>query len=145
VGLYAKKTPLHTENFLRLCREGYYDGTRFHRVIADFMIQGGDPNSRNADAPETWGQGGPETTIPAEITDLKHFKYVLAAAKKGTDVDSSGSQFYITTGEAHHLDGVHTVFGLVLEGKDVVDAIGSAPVTGDRPDEPVVLLGTDVL
>lgn len=145
LGLYSDKAPRHVENFLKLCRAGYYDGTRFHRVIAGFMVQGGDPNSRNADAPETWGLGGPDEKIPAELTDLKHFPYVLAAAKTGADVDSSGSQFYVTLAAAHHLDGQHTVFGKVLEGQDVVDAIGAGSVTGDRPDEPVVIESTQVL
>ena len=145
LGLYAEKAPRHVENFLKHCREGYYDGTRFHRVIADFMIQGGDPNSKDEEAKDSWGQGGPGYTVPAEITELKHFTYVLAAAKNPSEVDSSGSQFYITVADRHDLDGVHTVYGVVLEGADVCDTIAAGAVTGDRPDEPVLLQSTAVL
>lgn len=147
LGLYRTEAPLHVENFLELCRTGYYDGTRFHRVVAGFMIQGGDPNSRNLEDPASWGQGGLEKTIPAELSSLKHFPYVLAAAKKGQDPDSSGSQFYITVGDskAHNLDGLHTVFGAVLEGQEVVEAIASGAVTGEQPTEPVVVESTEVL
>jgi cyclophilin family peptidyl-prolyl cis-trans isomerase len=144
VGLYADRAPQHVLNFLKLVREGFYDGTRFHRVVADFMIQGGDPNSREG-APETWGQGGPGYTVPAELGELRHFTYVLAAAKKPNEAESSGSQFYITTAPAHALDGQHTVFGAVLAGEDVVDAIESGPVVGDRPQDPVLIESARVL
>ena len=150
VGLYQDRAPLHVENFLKHCRSNFYDGTRFHRVMADFMIQGGDPNSKDADKPETWGQGGPDPdyTVPAEITDLKHFKYVFAAAKNPTEVDSSGSQFYITVGDPHHLDGQHTVYGVVVSGQEVVDQIAAGEPSeenAERPKDPVILESTVVL
>jgi cyclophilin family peptidyl-prolyl cis-trans isomerase len=147
LGLYQDQAPRHVENFLERCRSGYYSGTSFHRIVAGFMIQGGDPNSRNLEDRASWGQGGPPETIPAEPSALKHFPYVLAAAKKGQDPDSSGSQFYITVGtsKAHHLDGMHTVFGAVLEGQAVVDAIASGEVTGEQPNEPVVVESAEVL
>jgi len=147
LGLYKNEAPLHVENFLERCRSGYYDGTRFHRVVAGFMIQGGDPNSRNLEDRTNWGQGGPTETIPAEPSALKHFPYVLAAAKKGQDPDSSGSQFYITVGtsKAHNLDGLHTVFGAVLEGQAVVDTISAGAVTGEQPNEPIVIESAEVL
>ena len=147
LGLYKDQAPRHVENFLERCRSDYYTGTRFHRVVAGFMIQGGDPNSRNLEDRTSWGQGGPPETIPAEPSALKHFPYVLAAAKKGQDPDSSGSQFYITVGtsKAHNLDGLHTVFGTVLEGQAVVDAIATGEVTGEQPNEPVVIESAEVL
>jgi peptidyl-prolyl cis-trans isomerase B (cyclophilin B) len=147
VALFKDLAPRHVENFLKLCGEGYYVGTRFHRVQADFMIQGGDPNSKSDDR-STWGQGGPDTTIPAEPNDRYHFAGVLSAAKKPGDAESSGSQFFITTQSAHHLDGQHTVFGAVVSGMDVVRAIASAPLAEgkvDQPAEPVAIQSTTVL
>jgi cyclophilin family peptidyl-prolyl cis-trans isomerase len=146
VGLYADKAPKHVENFLKLCREGFYDGTKFHRVIRGFMIQGGDPNSREG-ALESWGSGGPGYQVEAEDSGLAHFAGYLSAAKKPGEEESSGSQFFITTGEAHHLDGEHVVFGKVLEGLDVVKRIEeSAVVEGtDRPVNPVAIRTTAIL
>lgn len=105
VRLYDE-TPLHRDNFLKLAKEGYYDGTLFHRVIKNFMIQGGDPTSRNAAPTAHLGAGGPDYTIPAEFnTALIHKKGALAAARQGDEVNpekrSSGSQFYIVTGEVY--------------------------------------------
>ncbi|MFC4211744.1 peptidylprolyl isomerase [Pedobacter lithocola] len=103
VKLY-NETPLHRDNFLKLTKEGYYNGTLFHRVIKDFMIQGGDPDSRNAKPDSLLGEGGPKYTIPAEFRDsLFHKKGVLAAAREGDGVNpskaSSGSQFYLVQGK----------------------------------------------
>ena len=145
VGLYSDLAPKHVENFLKHCDEGYYDGTLFHRVGRDFMIQGGDPNSRDAEK-ALWGLGGPDYSIEPELSDLRHFQYVLAAAKKSVDVESSGSQFYITTGTPHHLDGVHTIFGAVLDGTIVVDEIAAGEIeegTTDRPRDPVTVNSTE--
>ncbi|MBL8863606.1 MAG: peptidylprolyl isomerase [Planctomycetes bacterium] len=147
VGLYPSEAPQHVENFLKLAREGYYAGTRFHRVIPGFMIQGGDPNTIQGD-PSTWGQGGPEAKIPREPNNLKHFAGMLAAAKKDRETESSGSQFYITVGPAHHLDGEHVVFGRVLAGMDVVHAIERTPVDPlslDRPQVPPVVRSMEVV
>ncbi len=132
-------TPLHKANFLKLAREGFYDGTTFHRVIKNFMIQGGDPNSKDSD-PDNDGQGSPGYTIPAEIDTAKHFRGCLAAARLGNTQNpekaSSGSQFYIalsTSGTAH-LNGEYTVFGFVLKGIETADAIVSQPTgSKDRP------------
>ena len=100
------ETPLHRDNFLKLAREGYYDGTLFHRVIKNFMVQGGDPDSRGASPTAHLGAGGPDYTIPAEFNkSLIHKKGALAAARQGDEVNpekrSSGSQFYIVTGEIY--------------------------------------------
>ncbi|MBO4753003.1 MAG: peptidylprolyl isomerase [Bacteroidales bacterium] len=105
VRLYDE-TPLHRDNFLKLAKEGYYDGTLFHRVIKNFMVQGGDPDSRGALPTAHLGAGGPDYTIPAEFNkDLIHKKGALAAARQGDEVNpekrSSGSQFYIVTGEVY--------------------------------------------
>lgn len=106
VKLYDE-TPLHRDNFLKLAREGYYDGTIFHRVIKDFMIQGGDPNSKNPVPGASYGTGGPDYTIEAEISpSLFHKRGALAAARQGDEVNpdrrSSGSQFYIAWGKVYN-------------------------------------------
>jgi cyclophilin family peptidyl-prolyl cis-trans isomerase len=144
VGLFAERAPEHAANFLKLCRESYYADTKFHRVVRGFMVQGGDPNTK-AGTPETWGQGGPGYKLASELSDLKHFPRVLAAAKNGGESQSSGSQFYLTTAPAHQLDGEHTVFGVLLEGADVLAKIESGTVTGERPNEPVTIQATEVL
>lgn len=147
VALFREESPEHVANFLKLCKDGFYDGTSFHRTQADFMIQGGDPNSRSEDR-ATWGQGGTDYTIPAEPNSLFHFTGVLSAAKKPGDSESSGSQFFITTETAHHLDGQHTVFGAVISGMDVVRAIATGPLAAglaDQPANPVVIQSTTVL
>ncbi|WP_162051724.1 peptidylprolyl isomerase [Pontibacter pamirensis] len=133
-------TPQHKENFLKLAREGFYDGTTFHRVIDGFMIQGGDPNTKDSE-PRNDGAGNPGYTVPAEINPAhKHVRGAVAAARQDDRVNpsraSSGSQFYIV--ENHDgtpmLDGVYTVFGQVVDGLDVVDKIAEQPKDGrDRP------------
>ncbi len=133
-------TPKHRENFLKLAKEGYYTGTTFHRVIDGFMIQGGDPNSKDDD-PRNDGSGNPGYTIPVEINPKhKHVRGALAAARQGDMVNpqraSSGSQFYIV--ENHNgtpmLDEAYTVFGQVVDGLNVIDKIAEQPKDGrDRP------------
>ncbi len=137
-------TPKHKANFLKLASEGFYNGTTFHRIIENFMIQGGDPNSKDSDINND-GQGGPGYTIPAEIVDtLSHKKGMLAAARMGDNVnpkrESSGSQFYIVQNQSGtpHLDKQYTVFGKVIEGIDVVDKI--AKVSKDSRDRPTTNL-----
>jgi cyclophilin family peptidyl-prolyl cis-trans isomerase len=145
VGLYADRAPQHVENFLKLCREGYYDGTRFHRVVEDLLIQGGDPNTRDAEDVASWGQGGPGYTIPPEITDAWHFRGMLAAAKEPGEIESSGSQFYITAQDARQFDKQHTVFGRVLEGMDLVEEIAAETSETERPANPAVVESTTVV
>jgi cyclophilin family peptidyl-prolyl cis-trans isomerase len=136
VWLY-KATPLHRDNFLKLADSGYFNGTTFHRVIPGFMIQGGDPNSKDSD-PSNDGQGGPNYTIPAEIkSEIKHKRGVIAAARTNNPAKaSSGSQFYIsvsTPGTAG-LDGNYTVFGYVMKGMEYADSIVKQPRNAsDRP------------
>ena len=160
-------TPKHRDNFIKLVEEGYYEDLLFHRVIRGFMIQGGDPNSRNAEKGASLGMGGPKYTIPAEFNDtLIHVKGALAAARNNNPKkESSGSQFYIvqgdkieakrldrmskrygvkerelyeTVGGTPQLDGEYTVFGIVIKGLEVIDKIGAvATARGDRPSEDV--------
>ena len=143
VKLYDK-TPKHRENFAKLALSGYYDGLLFHRVINGFMIQGGDPYTRDtsADAVAKYGQGGPGYTIPAEfVPEYKHKKGALAAARRGDAAnpkkESSGSQFYIVQDPVAcaPLDGEYTVFGETIEGLDVIDRI--AQVATDKKDRPL--------
>lgn len=140
VRLYAM-TPLHRDNFVKLAKEGYYDGMRFHRIIEGFMIQGGDPYSKDTSMMNSWGTGGPDYTIPAEfVSEYHHKKGAIAAARKGDIANpkktSSGSQFYIVQDEngCRHLDGQYTIFGEVYEGLEVIDRI--AAVATDRYDRP---------
>ena len=146
VKLYGK-TPKHRDNFVKLVKEKYYDGIRFHRVIEGFMIQTGDPFSRDTTLASRWGQGGPNYTIPAEfVNEYWHKKGALAAARKGDMANptkaSSGSQFYIVHDEyaCLHLDGQYSIFGEVIEGLDIIDKIAVVPTDGyDRPLEDVII------
>lgn len=142
-------TPLHRENFLALADSGFFNGTTFHRIIDKFMIQGGDPNSKDSD-PGNDGYGGPGYTIPAEFVDsLKHDMGMVAAARQGDAVNpdkrSNGSQFYIVENEsgAHHLDGAYTIFGKVIGGMDVVHEIAVQPKnSNDRPNQNISMVVT---
>lgn len=124
--------PNHVDNFIKLAEEGFYNGTTFHRVIPGFMIQGGDPNSKNHDK-SMHGMGDPGYTIKAEFNDRPHKRGTLSMARS-RNPDSAGSQFFICVAEAPHLDGQYTVFGEVVSGMDVVDKIVSQP--RDRRDNP---------
>ena len=143
-----KDTPLHRDNFAKLASAGYYDSLLFHRVIKDFMIQAGDPLSKNAPREARLGSGGPDYTIPAEfLADKHHIKGAVAAARRGDEANptkaSSGSQFYIVLSEdgCAHLDGQYTIFGQTIEGLDVVDKIGTLECDGrNRPLKDVVIL-----
>ncbi len=128
--------PNHVSNFIDLSKKGFYDGTTFHRVIPGFMIQGGDPNSKNADK-SMHGMGDPGYKVKAEFNDKPHKKGALSMARSA-DPDSAGSQFFICASDAQWLDGQYTVFGEVVSGIDVVDKIVSQPRDArDNPDERV--------
>lgn len=140
VKLY-KKTPQHRANFAKLALTGYYDSLLFHRVINGFMIQGGDPNTKDTTLVKEYGKGGPGYTVPAEfVPDYTHKKGALAAARRGDAAnpkkESSGSQFYIVQDEktCAQLDGDYTVFGETVEGLPVIDKI--AKVATDKYDRP---------
>ena len=146
VKLYGK-TPKHRDNFVKLVKEKYYDGVRFHRVIEGFMIQTGDPYSRDTAKIDLWGQGGPDYTVPAEfVNEYWHKKGALAAARRGDLANptkaSSGSQFYIVHDEnaCLHLDGQYSIFGEVISGLEVIDRIATVDVDRyDRPYEDVFI------
>ena len=147
VKLYSK-TPKHRENFARLALSGFYDGILFHRVINGFMIQAGDPLTKDPDKAASYGTGGPGYTIPAEfVPEYTHLKGALAAARRGDAAnpykESSGSQFYLVQDEygCSSLNGDYTVFGQTVEGLDVIDKI-AAVETGakDRPVQDVKII-----
>ena len=149
VKLY-NETPLHRDNFVKLVTSGYYDGLLFHRVINDFMIQGGDPESKNAPTGARLGSGDPGYTIPAEILpQFKHKKGALAAARTNNPARaSSGSQFYLVQNNegTPFLDGQYTVFGETIDGINVIDAIASVKKdVADRPEEDVKIIKASIV
>ena len=131
IELFDDDAPKTVDNFVKLARDGFYDGVVFHRVIPDFMIQGGDPTGS--------GMGGPGYTFEDEFNDRKVVRGALAMANAGPN--TNGSQFFVVTAEATPwLDGKHTVFGQVTQGMDVVDKISSVDTdSNDKPREPVVI------
>ena len=147
IKLYSK-TPKHRENFERLALTGFYDGLLFHRIIDGFMIQGGDPLTRDTSAVAQYGTGGPGYTIPAEfVPEYKHKKGALAAARRGDaanpNKESSGSQFYLVQdeGACAALDGDYTVYGETIEGLDVIDKIAKVATNNrDLPLNPVKII-----
>ena len=144
--LFEQRAPRASGRVIALAEDDFYNGIIFHRVIDNFMIQGGDPNSKEVDV-STWGLGGPGYKVDREENELKHFVGYLAAAKMGGEVQSSGSQFYITTGAAHHLDGQHVVFGKVMTGMETVRIVESSVVAPGttRPETPAMITSTEVL
>jgi peptidyl-prolyl cis-trans isomerase B (cyclophilin B) len=129
---FPDAAPGHVQNFIDLAKKGFYDGTTFHRVIPGFMIQGGDPNSKNPDK-RSHGTGGPGYTIKAEFNNRPHKRGTLSMARS-QNPDSAGSQFFICVKDSSFLDRQYTVFGEVESGLDVVDKIVSQP--RDRNDNP---------
>lgn len=131
--------PNTVANFVKLAKAGFYDGTKFHRIIKDFMIQGGDPQTKDDSMSSRWGTGGPGYQFEDEIHAHNHnAPGTISMANAGPN--TNGSQFFINTVENSYLDGKHTVFGKVTSGIDVVDAIQHVPVNDmDRPVEPVVI------
>jgi peptidyl-prolyl cis-trans isomerase B (cyclophilin B) len=125
--------PNHVNNFIELSKKGFYDGTLFHRVIPKFMIQGGDPNSKDSDRSKH-GTGGPGYTVKAEFNTKPHKRGILSMAR-AQNPDSAGSQFFICLADAPSLNNKYTVFGEVVSGMDVVDKIVSQP--RDAKDNPL--------
>jgi len=123
IELLPEKAPKTAANFAGLAEKGFYDGTTFHRIIPGFMIQGGDPNSKNRD-PRDDGLGGPDYTIPDEPSDLKHVRGVVSMANLGRP-QTGGSQFFILVADRPDLDGHYSAFGRVVDGMDVADKIAS--------------------
>jgi peptidyl-prolyl cis-trans isomerase B (cyclophilin B) len=134
---FPDKAPNHVQNFVKLAKSGYYNGTIFHRVIPGFMIQGGDPNTKDPKKPETYGMGGPTEKLKAEFTDTPHRRGIVSMARTN-DPNSAGSQFFIVVKDSNFLDGQYTVFGEVVKGMEVADKIVSLPRNPrDLPNERV--------
>ena len=133
VQLFDKIAPKHVANFLKLVNEGFYNGTTFHRVIPNFMIQGGDPNSKDDDLSND-GTGVPgQPKVPAEFSNLRHERGILSAARTA-DPNSATSQFFLMHKYSSHLDGKYTIYGQVVEGIEVIDSIVYLPkIQGDNP------------
>lgn len=127
--------PKHVNSFLNLSKTGFYDGTIFHRIVKDFVIQGGDPTTKNLTQKERWGTGGPGYTIDAEFNDIPHERGIISMARTG-DPNSAGSQFFIVTKDARFLDNQYTVFGKVIDGMEIVDQIEDLP-TNQSSDQPI--------
>jgi peptidyl-prolyl cis-trans isomerase B (cyclophilin B) len=119
--------PKTAANFIKLAKEGFYDGTCFHRIIKGFMIQGGDPLTKDPAKEQVWGTGGPGYTIKAEFNDHSHQSGVLSMARS-SDPNSAGSQFFICDGDASFLDRQYTAFGRLIKGEEVLKKIASTPV-----------------
>ena len=133
--------PGHVKNFMDLAKKGFYNGTTFHRVIPGFMIQGGDPNSKNVDR-ASHGTGGPGYRIKAEFNSTPHKRGILSMAR-ANDPDSAGSQFFICVADANFLDWQYTAFGEVVSGMDVADKVVSVKRDGrDNPLERIVMTVT---
>jgi peptidyl-prolyl cis-trans isomerase B (cyclophilin B) len=130
---YPDVAPKHVENFVKLAKQGFYDGSIFHRVIPGFMIQGGDPNTKDSLKKDTYGQGGPGYTIKAEFSDIPHKRGILSMAR-AADPDTAGSQFFIVVEDSRFLDRKYTVFGEVTKGIGVADKIVNLP--RDERDNP---------
>ena len=131
--------PETVRNFLELAKSGFYNGTLFHRVIPGFMIQGGDPNTKNPDK-SVWGQGGPGYNLKAEFSSRSHLRGIVSMAR-AADPDSAGSQFFIVTSDSTFLDKQYTVFGEVVDGMEVADKIVNLPRDGnDCPKQEAKML-----
>ena len=142
ISFFPDIAPEHSKAFKRLVATGYYDCTRFHRIVQNFVIQGGDILTRDDD-PNNDGSGGPGYTLPAEFSDMPHDKGVVSMARKGGDDNSAGSQFFICLSRAgtRALDGQYTVFGKLVDGLDVLDKIAAVKTVPQRgsgePSQPV--------
>lgn len=134
IKLFPDKAPRHVENFTKLAKSGFYNGTIFHRVIPGFMIQGGDPNTKDLNKKELYGMGGPGHSVKAEFNDIPHKRGIVSMARSN-DPDSAGSQFFIVVEDSPFLDGKYTVFGQVVKGMGFADKIVMQP--RDARDNPM--------
>lgn len=139
IELFENKMPITTKNFIDLAKKGFYDGTKFHRVITDFMIQGGDPLSKDNSKKSYWGTGDPGYKIKDEFhLKLSNIRGAIAMANAGPN--TGGSQFFINTVDNTYLDSKHPVFGQVIEGMEIVDQISKVQKDNqDKPREDVVI------
>jgi cyclophilin family peptidyl-prolyl cis-trans isomerase len=138
IRFFPDAAPGHVKNFIDLAEKGFYNGTKFHRVIPGFMIQGGDPNTISG-SPSTWGTGGSGKNIPAEFNPISHKRGIVSMARS-TAPNSASSQFFIVTSDSTFLDRQYSVFGQVTKGMDVADKIVNAPKGAqDRPIDPTTI------
>jgi peptidyl-prolyl cis-trans isomerase B (cyclophilin B) len=145
VRFWPDVAPKTVENFKKLVRDGFYDGTAFHRIVKGFMIQGGDPLTKNPREEDMWGTGGPGYKVKAEFNDRPHVRGVLSMARS-QDPDSAGSQFFICLADARFLDRQYTAFGQVIKGDDVLGRIGdtgTAQSRGGEKSKPTVRVGVE--
>ena len=134
IGLWPDVAPNTVANFIKLAKDGFYDGTLFHRIIKGFMIQGGDPYTKDAAKSDKWGQGGPGYTITDEFSDKHHELGVISMANTGSP-NSAGSQFFICLGDEGFLDHHYTAFGKLIKGDDVLAKLGDTPVEASEGGE----------
>lgn len=138
IRFFPDKAPNHVKNWIDLAEKGFYNGTKFHRTIPGFMIQGGDPNTKKADTSQ-WGFGGSDKMVSAEFNDVHHARGIVSMARS-QDPNSASSQFFICVADAGFLDRQYTAFGEVVKGMEVADAIVSAPKGAqDRPNDPTTI------
>lgn len=136
IRFFPDVAPNHVKNFLELAQQGFYNGTKFHRIIPGFMVQGGDPNTKAGD-PNSWGTGGSPSQLKAEFSSVPHKRGIVSMARSN-DPNSASSQFFIVVKDSNFLDNNYTVFGQVTKGMDVADKIVNAPRgANDRPNSPV--------
>src|SRR5258707_8602424 len=134
VQFWTDAAPNTVENFKKLARQGFYDGTIFHRIVKGFMIQGGDPNSKDPAKENSYGEGGPGYNIKAEFNDHGHERGVISMAR-GPDPDSAGSQFFVCLAPVRRLDHQYTTFGKLIKGDDVLDKVGNTSVERNAQGE----------
>ena len=134
VQFWTDAAPNTIENFKKLAREGFYDGTTFHRIVKGFMIQGGDPNSKDPAKENSYGEGGPGYKIKAEFNDHSHQRGVISMARS-SDPDSAGSQFFICLAPVTRLDHQYTTFGKLIKGTEVLEKIGDTPIARSSSGE----------
>ena len=145
VEFWADAAPNTIANFKKLANQGFYDGTCFHRVIKGFMIQGGDPLTKDPGKEAAWGTGGPGYQIKAEFNDHSHVRGVISMARSN-DPDSAGSQFFICHGNPTFLDHQYTTFGKLIKGDDVLEKIGTTPThPQDRPDKRMGIISIKIV
>ncbi len=138
VGFYPDKAPNHVRNFIELSKSGFYDGTKFHRVIKGFMLQGGDPNTKEGATGQP-GLGNSGKNLDAEFNDTRHTRGILSMARSPSGPNTASSQFFVMHGDAPHLDGQYSAFGHTIQGIDVVDIIANVPANASKPVAPVIL------
>ena len=138
IRFFPDVAPNHVKNFIDLAEKGFYNGSKFHRIIPNFMIQGGDPNTISGD-PSTWGTGGSGKNVKAEFNSVHHVPGIVSMARSQSP-DSASSQFFICVGDAGFLDKQYSAFGMVTSGMDVVNAIVATPRdANDRPKSPITM------